>query len=77
MNQMLQNFARQYLKDGLEKLPAENLRIFALMYGRKDGRRSVDDAVAMPLHAVVDEMKPEQLDTAMDQVRRTLEKQPA
>jgi hypothetical protein len=71
---MLQNFARQYLKDGLELLPSENLRMFALMYGRKNGARSVDDAVAMPLASIVDEMRPEQLDTAMDQLRRTLEK---
>lgn len=75
MNQTLQNFARQYLKDGLEKLSPEQLRMFALMYGRRDGKRSVEDAVAMPLSDIVDEMKPGQLDNAMEQVRRTLEKQ--
>lgn len=75
MNQTLQNFARQYIKDGLEKLSTEQLRVFALMYGRKDGKRSVEDAVAMPMADIVEEMKPEQLDNAMEQVRRTLEKQ--
>lgn len=73
MNQTLQNFARQYIKDGLEKLSPEQLRVFALMYGRKNGARSVDDAVAMPLSDIVDEMPPKQLDNAMEQVRRTVE----
>ena len=73
MNQQLQKFARQYIKDGLEKLSPEQLRVFALMYGRKNGARSVDDAVAMPLSDIVDEMRPEQLDNAMEQVRRTVE----
>lgn len=73
MNQTLQNFARQYLKDGLEQLSPEQLRVFALMYGRKNGARSVEDSVAMPLASIVDEMRPEQLDYAMEQVRRTLE----
>lgn len=67
MNQTLQNFARQYLKDGLEQLSPEQLRVFALMYGRKNGARSVEDSVAMPLASIVDEMRPD------EQVRRTLE----
>lgn len=73
MNQTLQNFARQYIKDGLEKLSPEQLRVFALMYGRKNGARSVEDAVAMPLADIVDEMRPEQLDNAMEQVRYSTE----
>jgi hypothetical protein len=61
--------------DGLELLPPENLRVFALMYGRNGGKRSVEDAVAMPMADIVKEMKPEQLDWAMQQVAKTLEKQ--
>lgn len=76
MNQQLQNFARQQIKDGLELMAPEQLRVFALMYGRKGGQRSVEDAVAMPLHAIVDEIAPEKLDWAMQQVTRTLEKKP-
>lgn len=73
MNTDLQNFARQHIKDGLELMGPEQLRTFALMYGRKGGQRSVEDAIAMPLADIVDEIPPEKLDWAMQQVTRTLE----
>jgi hypothetical protein len=75
VNQQLQDFARQQIKDGLDLMGPEQLRVFALMYGRKGGRRSVEDAVAMPMHAIVDEIAPDKLDWAMQQVAKTLEKQ--
>jgi hypothetical protein len=77
MNQQLQDFARQQIRDGLELMGPEQLRVFALMYGRKGGRRSVEDAVAMPMAEIVNEIPPEKLDWAMQQVANTLEKQPA
>jgi hypothetical protein len=77
MNQQLQDFARQQIRDGLELMGPEQLRVFALMYGRKGGRRSVEDAVAMPMAEIVAEIPPEKLDWAMQQVANTLEKQPA
>lgn len=66
MNQMLQDFARNYLKDGLAKLSEENRRIFRLMYAN-----ATPDA---PIELVVSRMPVEKLDWAMEQVRRTLEK---
>lgn len=73
MNQQLQDFARSTLKAGLARLPPENLRVFALMYGRKNGKRSVEDAVAMSPSDVVDEIPAEKLDWAMQQVERSLQ----
>lgn len=73
MNDDLQNFARQHIKDGLEMMGPTQLRTFALMYGRKGGKRSVEDAVAMPLADIVNEIPPDKLDWAMQQVNRTLE----
>lgn len=77
MNNELQAFARQQIKDGLAQLGPENHRVFALMYGRKSGKRSVEDAVAMPYSDIVDEMEPEKLDWAMQQVANSLKKVPA
>jgi hypothetical protein len=77
MNRQLQDFARQQIRDGLELMGPEQLRVFALMYGRKGGQRSVEDAVAMPMAEIVNEIPPEKLDWAMQQVANTLEKQPA
>lgn len=74
MNNQLQQFARQQLKDGLAHLSDGNQRTFKLMYGRDDGKRSVEDATAMDISAVVDEMTPEKLDWAMQQVERSLQK---
>jgi hypothetical protein len=73
MNQQLRDFARSTLKAGLAQLPAMNLRVFALMYGRKNGKRSVDDAAAMSINDVVDEIPEDKLDWAMQQVERTLQ----
>lgn len=75
MNESLQLFARQQILDGLEKLPESNHRIFKLMYGRKNGKRSIEDTEAMPIAAVVAEMEPEKLDWAMQQVAASLGKQ--
>lgn len=74
MNEKLQDFARSTLKEGLAILPEANHRTFKLMYARDGGKRSVDDAVAMPINDVVDRMPPEQLDWAMQQVQSSLDK---
>jgi hypothetical protein len=74
MNKQLQDFARAELKTGLAELPEENHRTFKLMYARDNGKRSVVDAVAMPINDVVDLMPPEQLDWAMQQVQASLDK---
>ena len=74
MNKQLQDFARAELKTGLAELPEENHRTFKFMYARDNGKRSVVDAVAMPINDVVDLMPPEQLDWAMQQVKALLDK---
>lgn len=72
MNQQLQDYARDYLKTNVAALPDKNQRVFKLMYGRNRGKRSVEDATAMDVAAVIDEMPADKLDLAMEQVRRTI-----
>lgn len=72
MHKELQKHARDYLKAGMAKLPENNHRVFKLMYARDNGRRSVDDAVAMNIDEVIDKMPAEQLDWAMQQVENSL-----
>lgn len=74
MNGQLQDFARKTLKDGLSELPVSHQRMFKLMYGRDNGKRSIPDTEAMTVGAVVDEMPAEKLDWAMQQVQRSLDK---
>lgn len=74
MNLQLQAFARQSLKDGLAKLPADWQQKFKLMYARNGGRRSVEDALAMPINEVVDGMPEGRLDWAMTQVENSIKK---
>lgn len=74
MNQQLQNFARNYLKTNVSTLPADNQRVFKLMYARNGGKRSVEEAIAMDVAGVVDEMSADSLDWAMQQVEATLKK---
>ena len=72
MNEHLQQYARDKIKEGLSALPLENHRVFKLMYARDDGRRSVDDALAMDINQVVDQIPPARLDWAMQQVSNSL-----
>jgi hypothetical protein len=74
MNEQLQQYARQNLKDGLAQLPEEWQRRFKLMYARDNGRRSVEDAEAMLINEVVDAMPADKLDWAMERVQNSIDK---
>ncbi len=74
MNIQLQNFARQFIKDRLDQLPSSHHRLFQLMYGRDNGKRSTKNAEAMTIEEVVNEVPPEKLDWAMQQVENSIKK---
>ena len=74
MNNILQKYARDWLKDGLSRLTDESHTVFKMMYARDNGKRSVDEAKNMPINEVVDRMPEENLDWAMQQVQRSLDK---
>jgi len=69
MNETLQNWARQSLKEGLKTLPEANQLIFKRMYSPHNLEADIDD--------VVDNMPVEKLDWAMQQVDRTISRQNA
>jgi hypothetical protein len=64
MNDQLQEFARNELKEGLRRLPEANVMIFKRMYSHENLEASIDE--------VVDKMPEEKLDWAMQQVSRTI-----
>ena len=66
MNNQLQEFAREQLKDGLPKLPESNQLLFKRMYSHEDLDKPIDD--------VVDSMPSDRLDWAMQQVQRSIER---
>ena len=66
MNEKLQAFARQNLKDGLAQLPEDNQMLFKRMYSHKNLETNIND--------VVDKMPEDKLDWAMQQVDRSLAK---
>lgn len=74
MNETLQKFARKTILEGLAKLMPENRMMFALMYGMKNGKRTLEDARAMAIEDVVAEIPDGKLDWAMQQVENTLKK---
>lgn len=74
MNDKLQQYARQCLKDGLANLYEDHRSMFKKMYGRNGGKRSIEDALAMSIEDVVDEMSEDRLSLAMEQVERTMKK---
>lgn len=66
MNQILQNFARGWLKERLAVLPESNQLLFKRMYSHTD--------LEKPIDAVVDAMPEAKLDWAMSQVEATIQK---
>lgn len=66
MNDQLQKFARDELKDGLKRLPEANVKFFKRMYSHENLDADIND--------VVDTMPIDKLSHAMDQVSRTLQK---
>lgn len=74
MNNTLRQFARQQLIDGLAKLPDDWQTTFKLMYGRKNGLRSVYAAKTMSIEDVVSEISDDKLDWAMMQVENSVAK---
>ncbi len=66
MNSILQQIVRNYLKEGLSKLPDSHILLFKRMYSHKN--------LDLPINDVVDKMPEDKLDWAMQQVERSLEK---
>jgi hypothetical protein len=69
MNERLQKFARNSLKEDLFALGlhhTESLRTFRLMYSHED--------LTLPINEIVDKMPSAQLDWAMTQVQNSLNK---
>jgi hypothetical protein len=66
MNKELQNHARAKIKDGLSALPESHTTLFKRMYSHNDP--------TLPIEEVVNNMDESNLDWAMQQVQRTLDK---
>ena len=66
MNDQIQQFARQTLKDGLAQCTEGQRNKFKQMYSFKDR--------SLPVDVVVDRMPAEKLDWAMQQVQSTLDR---
>ena len=66
MNEALEKYARDTLKEGLSKCTEEELILFKRMYAPLVSGANIND--------VVDKMEVDKLDWAMQQVQRTLDK---
>jgi hypothetical protein len=66
---------KQILKDLLNKCTDGQQRIFKLMYARNGGKRSVEDAAAMPINEVVDLMSDDKIDWAICQCEKSVAEQ--
>lgn len=73
MNHLLKTYAKNWLNEHLSLLPEANVEFFHKMYGRRDGKRSLEDALSISTSQVIEEMSDEKLDWAMQQVERTIE----
>lgn len=69
MNNQIQEFARNTIKDGLAKCTDGQQRLFKCMYANGNLGLSIND--------IVDQMQEDKLDWAMQQVENTLKKNQA
>lgn len=78
MNEEIEKYARACIKSGLDKLTDANRLLFKKMYAPLVDGGKCDDfgphQVGMNINDVVDQMPSEKLDTALDQVNRTIAK---
>jgi len=74
MNETLSNAGKQILKDLLAQCTEPQQNMFKLMYGRDNGKRSVDEAKAMDINDCVDLMEDTKIDWAIGQCERSVEK---
>ncbi len=65
---------RQVLKGLISQCTEPQQELFKLMYGRLYGKRSMDDAKAMAINDVVDEIEDRKIDWAIKQCERTVNK---
>ena len=65
MNNQIQDFARQKIKEGLAQLPEDWQVRFKKMYSHKN--------LDADINTIVDQMSEDKLDWAMQQVQRSLE----
>ena len=68
MNNQLQKFGRDALKKGLAQLPESFQMMFKRMYSHED--------LTADINNVVDALPEDRIDWAMQQVQKTLDKQP-
>jgi len=74
MNQQLQDFARKTILDGLNQLPVDWQNKYKLIYGRKNGKKTVEDTLIVPIEIIVAETPEDKLDWAMQQIEESLKK---
>ena len=71
MNATLRNFAISRILMGLAILSNRQRDVFRLMYGRKNGNRSVEQCLATPMEIVANEIPDDKLDWALTQIEDT------
>jgi len=83
MNEQLQQFARQTLKEGLAQCTEAEQLFFKRMYVPwaleiiNQNRKMTDEELNTPINEVVDKMPDDKLDWAMQQVQRSINKKEA
>lgn len=80
MNDKLQQFARQTLKDDLSQCTEGQQITFKLMYAKPtEPRHRTPEAIALikaaNVESIVDDMPADKLDWAMQQVQKTLDRE--
>ena len=66
MNDILEKFARQWLKDNIKKIPISWELKFRHLYTSGDFHK--------PINIIIDEIHPDRLDWAMEQVQNSIKK---
>jgi hypothetical protein len=74
MNKSIRLFAETRILELLPLCTDKQRELFALMYGRKNGKRPIEESVLMPMSDIVSEIPDDKISWALTQIENTLNK---
>jgi hypothetical protein len=77
LNKILADTGRQFLKDSLPLCTPTQQRVFKFIYAPINGKVTYRERVALDLKYVIDNMTIDEINSAIYQVQKTLEKNDA
>lgn len=64
---------KDYIRECVPMLTDAQRKTFRLMYGRLNGKRSVEEALALPMNTIINEIPASAVEHCISQIEKSLE----